>query len=103
MSEPKPIWIKLRPSGRSRSQGFHAVYCQALGMSWTYCGRGARLGSEIAAATDDFSGIKRCLCCQRRIRKSYLVPDEIRALRRVEPLDVALVAPDGLFRGAEAP
>jgi hypothetical protein len=93
-----PVWIKLDPSIRSRLQGFNAVFCEARGMFWTYCGRTIRIGAEKAAASDGFRGVKRCQCCQSRVRLPYLVPDKIRALRSVEPLDVTLVAPEGLFR-----
>jgi hypothetical protein len=57
---------------------YHAVYVEALGVYWTYCGR-SRRPSAVFAETSAPPAC--CQHCRSRIRYSFLVPESLKALR----------------------
>jgi hypothetical protein len=57
---------------------YHAVYVEALGVYWTYCGLSRRPAGVFDETTTPPA---RCQHCRSRIRYAFLVPDSLRALR----------------------
>lgn len=66
-------WIRFEAIKR-----FHAVYCEAHGLNWTYCGRTYRIGMERESAEEPRG---RCTCCQSRMERAYLIPPELLHIR----------------------
>ena len=64
---------------------YHAVYVSELGVHWTYCGLSIRPGAVL-----DERERPPALCrhCRLRLRSSYLVPDQLKALRIGQGLSV---------------
>jgi hypothetical protein len=64
---------------------YHAVYVSALGVHWTYCGRSIRPGAVLDEREQPPA---QCRHCRLRLRSSYLVPDQLKALRVGQGLPV---------------
>lgn len=74
MSEKEPtLWIRFEGYVRH-----HAVFLAAHGGYWTFCGRfhrGEGIKSETHFPTAE------CGCCHSRLKRAYLVPDELVRLK----------------------
>jgi len=58
---------------------YHAVYVEAVRVYWTYCG----LSRRPAGISDESEEPPaRCRHCRLRIRSSFLVPNQLKALRQ---------------------
>ena len=64
---------------------YHAVYVSELGVHWTYCGLSIRPG---AVLDERERPPAQCRHCRLRLRSSYLVPDQLKALRIGQGLPV---------------
>jgi hypothetical protein len=64
---------------------YHAVYVSELGVHWTYCGRSIRPGAVLDEREQPPA---QCRHCRLRLRSSYLVPDQLKALRIGQGLPV---------------
>jgi hypothetical protein len=68
-------WIRIQ----EQHKRFHAVFCQAYGLNWFYCGRSVRIGSE----RQWLAGMEppaKCGCCASRVRHPFNVPQKIQRL-----------------------
>src|ERR1035441_7048516 len=64
---------------------YHAVYVSELGVHWTYCGLSIRPGAVLDEREQPPA---QCRHCRLRLRSSYLVPDQLKALRVGQGLPV---------------
>lgn len=67
-------WIRIP----ERSKRWHAVYCDAYGIVFTYC---ARTGKRNEAAEETESPEAVCSCCRSRLKSPFLVPPELQGIR----------------------
>lgn len=67
------MWIRFEGYAR-----FHAVFLAANGGYWTFCGRFHR---EDGLRGKTHQPPAKCGCCEGRIKREYLVPEKLLALK----------------------
>jgi hypothetical protein len=68
---PSRTWIRFEAKYR-----WHAVYVEARGGFWTFCGRFTR-PEGVRDSGPQSRSHPMCLCCKSRVRLPYLVPAKL--------------------------
>jgi hypothetical protein len=85
LTQPRRRSAIIRQTSTHRRQRYNAVYVSELGVHWKYCGRSIRPG---AVLDEKEQPPAQCRHCRLRLRSSYLVPDQLKALRIGQGLPV---------------